>query len=142
MAAYPIAEEVARRVTSNLYDLVVVNFANGDMVGHTGVLEAAVTAVEHVDKCTGTILQAVQTAGGVALVGADHGNCEQMIDPGTGGPHTAHTTYDVPFIVVDDRFRGRKLTENGRLADVAPTLMHMAGLERPREMTGRSLIPE
>jgi 2,3-bisphosphoglycerate-independent phosphoglycerate mutase len=142
MAAYQIADEVVRRVSSNLYDLVVVNFANGDMVGHTGALEAAVKAVEHVDICTGKILQAVQTAGGVALVGADHGNCEQMIDPETGGPHTAHTTYDVPFIVVDDRMRGKKLAGNGRLADVAPTLLHMAGLERPAEMTGRSLIPE
>jgi 2,3-bisphosphoglycerate-independent phosphoglycerate mutase len=142
MAAYPIADEVARRVASNAYDLVVVNFANGDMVGHTGVLDAAVKAVEHVDVCTGKILQAVQSAGGVALVGADHGNCEQMIDPETGGPHTAHTTYDVPFIVVDDRMRGKKLQENGRLADIAPTLLHMAGIARPDEMTGRSLIPE
>ncbi len=142
MAAYGIAEEVARRVTSNMYDLIVVNFANGDMVGHTGVLEAAVKAVEHVDICTGQILRAVQNAGGVALIGADHGNCEQMIDPTTGCPHTAHTTYDVPFIVVDDRMRNKKLREGGRLADVAPTLLHLAGISVPAEMTGRSLIPE
>jgi 2,3-bisphosphoglycerate-independent phosphoglycerate mutase len=142
MAAYAIADETARRIDSGLYDFVVVNFANGDMVGHTGVLGAAVKAVEHVDTCCGTILAAVQRQGGVALVGADHGNCEQMIDPETGGPHTAHTTYDVPFIVADDRFRGKKLVENGRLADVAPTMLHMAGVARPAEMTGRSLIPE
>src|SRR5687767_4452922 len=142
MAAYVIAEEVARRIDSGLYDLVVVNFANGDMVGHTGVLAAAVKAVEHVDACCGTILAAVQRQGGVALVGADHGNCEQMIDPATGGPHTAHTTFDVPFIVVDDRFRAKRLRESGRLADVAPTMLHMAGIPVPGEMTGRSLIPE
>jgi 2,3-bisphosphoglycerate-independent phosphoglycerate mutase len=142
MAAYAIAEEVVRRVTSQVYDLVVVNFANGDMVGHTGVLEAAVIAVEHVDKCVGQILHATQLAGGVALVGADHGNCDQMIDPETGGPHTAHTTFDVPFIVVDDRFKGKKLRQGARLADMAPTLLHMAGLQKPTEMTGTSLIPE
>jgi len=142
MAAYQITDEVVRRIASNTYDLIVLNFANGDMVGHTGVLDAAVKAVEHVDICTGKILQAVQTAGGVALIGADHGNCEQMIDPETGGPHTAHTTYDVPFIVVDDRMRGKKLNEGGRLADIAPTLLHMAGLAVPKEMTGKSLIPE
>ncbi len=142
MAAYEIADAVVRKVASNTTDLVVVNFANGDMVGHTGVLEAAVKAVEHVDVCTGKILQAVQSAGGVALVGADHGNCEQMIDPETGGPHTAHTTYDVPFIVVDDRMRGKKMNEGGRLADIAPTLLHMAGIEVPKEMTGKSLIQE
>jgi 2,3-bisphosphoglycerate-independent phosphoglycerate mutase len=142
MAAYVIADEVVKRVTSNVYDLVVVNFANGDMVGHTGDLEAAVKAVQHVDVCCGKILQATQAAGGIALVGADHGNCEQMIDPATGGPHTAHTTFDVPFIVVDDRFRGKKLKADGRLADVAPTLLHMAGISAPKEMTGRSLIPE
>jgi 2,3-bisphosphoglycerate-independent phosphoglycerate mutase len=142
MAAYEIADAVVRQVASATTDLVVVNFANGDMVGHTGVLEAAVKAVEHVDICTGKILQAVQNTGGVALVGADHGNCEQMIDPETGGPHTAHTTYDVPFIVVDDRMRGKKLNEGGRLADMAPTLLHMAGLAVPKEMTGTSLIPE
>jgi 2,3-bisphosphoglycerate-independent phosphoglycerate mutase len=142
MAAYQITDEVVRQVASNTVDLVVVNFANGDMVGHTGVLKAAVKAVEHVDVCTGKILQAVQNVGGVALVGADHGNCEQMIDPETGGPHTAHTTYDVPFIVVDDRMRGKKMNEGGRLADIAPTLLHMAGLAVPKEMTGKSLIAE
>jgi 2,3-bisphosphoglycerate-independent phosphoglycerate mutase len=110
------------------------------MVGHTGVLEAAVKAVEHVDICVGRILDAVGRQGGVAIVTADHGNCEQMIDPATGGPHTAHTTYDVELFVVDGRFKGKKLVDGGRLADVAPTVLHMLGIDQPAEMTGHSLI--
>jgi 2,3-bisphosphoglycerate-independent phosphoglycerate mutase len=141
MSAYGIADEMVKRVNSNQYDLMVVNFANGDMVGHTGVLAAAVKAVEHVDICCGKILDAVERQGGSAIVTADHGNCEQMIDPATGGPHTAHTTYDVELIVMDNRFKGKKLREGGRLADVAPTMLHMLGLEKPVEMNGRSLIP-
>jgi 2,3-bisphosphoglycerate-independent phosphoglycerate mutase len=131
---------VVKRIHSQQYDLIVVNFANGDMVGHTGVLKAAVEAVEHVDVCVGRILEALRQHGGGAIVTADHGNCEQMIDPTTGGPHTAHTTYDVPLIVADERFKGRTLREGGRLADVAPTLLAMMGIETPAEMTGRSLM--
>jgi 2,3-bisphosphoglycerate-independent phosphoglycerate mutase len=142
MSAYGICDEVVKRVNSGLYDLIVVNFANGDMVGHTGNLQAAVKAVEHVDICVGRILDAIQRQGGTAIVTADHGNCEQMIDPSTGGPHTAHTTYDVELIVVDDRVKGKKLLEDGRLADVAPTALKMLGLSQPAEMTGRSLIVE
>jgi 2,3-bisphosphoglycerate-independent phosphoglycerate mutase len=142
MSAYGIADEVVRRVDSGTYDLMVVNFANGDMVGHTGVLAAAVKAVEHVDVCVGRILDALRRQGGVAIVTADHGNCEQMIDPQTGGPHTAHTTYDVELVVVDDRFKDKRLAEGGRLADVAPTALHMLGINQPREMDGRSLILE
>ena len=141
MSAYGIADETARRVDSGLYDLVVVNFANGDMVGHTGNLAAAVKAVEHVDVCVGRVLEAVRRQGGAAIVTADHGNCEQMVDPATGGPHTAHTTYDVELVVVDDRFKGARLIDGGRLADVAPTALHMMGLPQPPEMTGRSLVP-
>lgn len=140
MSAYGIADEVVKRIDSGLYDLVVVNFANGDMVGHTGVLEAAILAVQHVDICVGKVLDATQRQKGVAIVLADHGNCEQMIDPATGGPHTAHTTYPVELIVVDDRAKGKKLREGGRLADVAPTLLDMMGLTPPPEMTGRTLI--
>jgi 2,3-bisphosphoglycerate-independent phosphoglycerate mutase len=140
MSAYGICDEVVKRIHSQQYDLIVVNFANGDMVGHTGVLKAAVEAVEHVDVCVGRILEALRQHGGGAIVTADHGNCEQMIDPTTGGPHTAHTTYDVPLIVADERFKGRTLREGGRLADVAPTLLAMMGIETPAEMTGRSLM--
>jgi 2,3-bisphosphoglycerate-independent phosphoglycerate mutase len=141
MSAYGICDEVVKRVNAGTYDLIVVNFANGDMVGHTGVLAAAIKAVEHVDLCVGRILDAVKQQGGCAIVLADHGNCEQMIDPATGGPHTAHTTYDVELIVVDDRFKGQTLLSDGRLADVAPTALHMLGLPQPAEMTGKSLIP-
>jgi 2,3-bisphosphoglycerate-independent phosphoglycerate mutase len=140
MSAYGICDEVVARINSNRYDLMVVNFANGDMVGHTGVLEAAVKAVEHVDVCVGRILEALSRQGGSAIVTADHGNCEQMIDPATGGPHTAHTTYDVELFVVDDRFKGKTLREGGRLADVAPTALHMLDIDAPAEMTGRSLL--
>jgi 2,3-bisphosphoglycerate-independent phosphoglycerate mutase len=141
MSAYGVCEEVVKRIESKNYDLIVVNFANGDMVGHTGVLAAAIKAVQVVDECVGKILDALKKVDGVAIVLADHGNCEQMIDPTTGGPHTAHTTYDVEIIVVDDRYKGVKLREGGRLADVAPTALKMMGLEKPKEMTGQSLIP-
>ncbi len=140
MSAYGICDEVVKRINSNLYDLIVVNFANGDMVGHTGVLAAAVNAVEHVDVCVGRIMEALDRQGGSAIVTADHGNCEQMIDPATGGPHTAHTTYDVELIVADSRFKGKRLREGGKLADVAPTLLAMMNLAVPREMTGATLI--
>ena len=125
---------------SNNYDLLVVNFANGDMVGHTGNLTAAIKAVEHVDICVGRILAAIEKQKGSAIITADHGNCEQMIDPKTGGPHTAHTTYDVELIVMDDRFKNQKLRAGGRLADVAPTLLQLMGLDKPTEMTGQSFI--
>jgi 2,3-bisphosphoglycerate-independent phosphoglycerate mutase len=140
MSARGVCDEVVRRIDSGTYDLIVVNFANGDMVGHTGVLPAAIKAVEVVDECVGKILDALKKQNGSAIVFADHGNCEQMIDPSTGGPHTAHTTYDVELIVVDDRFKGRKLLEDGRLADVAPTALKIMGLPQPAEMTGKSLI--
>lgn len=140
MAAYEIAETVIKAIEGGMYDLIVVNFANGDMVGHTGVLAAAVKAVEHTDACVGKILEAVANAGGNAVVLADHGNCEQMLDPATGQPHTAHTTYDVELIVVDERFRGAKLREGGRLADVAPTVLRLMDLPQPAEMTGESLL--
>jgi len=141
MSAYELTDEVVRRIDSGVYDMIVINFANGDMVGHTGVLSAAVQAVQHVDSCVGRVLDAVKRQNGVAIVTADHGNCEQMIDPKTGGPHTAHTTYPVELIAVDDRFKGVKLLENGRLADVAPTMLRMMGIDQPKEMTGKSLIP-
>jgi 2,3-bisphosphoglycerate-independent phosphoglycerate mutase len=140
MSAYEVTEEMLRRIASDRYDLYVLNYANGDMVGHTGMLAAAVRAVETVDECVGRVVEAVLATGGAAIVTADHGNCEQMIDPATGGPHTAHTTYDVPLIVVDERFKGRRLREGGRLADIAPTLLAMGGLPQPAEMTGTALV--
>jgi len=142
MMAYGICDAVVNAVNANLHDLIVVNFANGDMVGHTGVLAAAVKAVEHVDICVGRVLDAIQKQNGLAIVTADHGNCEQMIDPATGQPHTAHTTYPVELIVMDDRIKGKTLREKGRLADIAPTILQAMGIEQPKEMDGKSLISE
>jgi 2,3-bisphosphoglycerate-independent phosphoglycerate mutase len=141
MSAAGVCDEVVRRIETGAYHLLVVNFANCDMVGHTGVLPAAIKAVEFVDACVGKVLSAIQSKGGTAIVLADHGNCEQMIDPLTGGPHTAHTTYDVELIVVDDHYKNQKLSDDGRLADVAPTALKMMGLPQPKEMTAKSLIP-
>jgi 2,3-bisphosphoglycerate-independent phosphoglycerate mutase len=120
------------------YDLIVVNYANPDMVGHTGILEAGIAAVEEVDRGLGRVMAALEAAGGAMIVTADHGNCETMIDPVTGGPHTAHTTNPVPVILVGGP-KGAHL-RNGRLADLSPTLLDLMGLELPPEMTGRSLI--
>jgi 2,3-bisphosphoglycerate-independent phosphoglycerate mutase len=140
MSAQGVGDEVVKRIDSGQYDLVVVNFANADMVGHTGVLPAAIKAVEFVDARVGDILAATQRQGGAAIVLADHGNAEQMLDPVTGTPHTSHTTYDVEIIVADDRFKGQALRSAGRLADVAPTALQLMGLPKPPEMTGVSLL--
>jgi 2,3-bisphosphoglycerate-independent phosphoglycerate mutase len=141
MSAIPVCDELVKRINAAKYDLIVVNFANGDMVGHTGNLAAAVKAVETVDLCVGRVLDAVERQNGIALVTADHGNCEQMIDPTTGGPHTAHTTYPVELFLIDPRLKGVKLLPEGKLADVAPTALRMLGLDTPAEMTGHGLIP-
>ena len=135
-----VTERLVARIAEGNLDFVLVNYANPDMVGHTGKLDAAIRAVETVDTCLGRLLDAVQVRGGAVLVTADHGNCEQMIDPENGHPHTAHTTYDVDLIVVDDRYRGRRLREGGRLADIAPTLLAMMGIDPPPEMEGRTLL--
>ena len=140
MSAPEVTQEVLRRVASDVYDLFVLNYANGDMVGHTGSLPAAVQAVETVDTCVGMVVDAVMAKGGSLIVTADHGNCEQMIHPETGGPHTAHTTYDVDLLVVDDEIKNSPPRTGGRLADIAPTLLAMLGLDRPSEMIGQSLI--
>jgi 2,3-bisphosphoglycerate-independent phosphoglycerate mutase len=140
MSAVGVTDAVVNAIKSELFDFILVNFANGDMVGHTGNLEAAIKAVETVDAGVGRIVDAVLARGGALVVTADHGNCEQMIDPETGGPHTKHTTYKVDLIVVDDDLRQSKLLDDGRLADVAPTLLQLLGLPQPTEMTGRSLV--
>ena len=140
MSALGVRDATVNAINSGKYDLVVVNFANGDMVGHTGSLPAAIQACEVVDEAVGQIIEATKKQGGGLIVTADHGNAEQMIDPKTGGPHTSHTTYTVELIVVDDRFKGHQLRGGGRLADVAPTLLRMMGLQKPAAMTGESLI--
>jgi len=140
MSAYEVTDVVLERLESDKYDAVVINFANPDMVGHTGVLDAAIKAGEAVDQCVGRILDKVASLGGAAIVTADHGNFEKMIDKAPDDPHTAHTIGDVPLIVFDERYKGRKLREGGVLADIAPTLLEMMHLPQPEEMTGRSLL--
>jgi len=140
MSATEVAEKVLGIINTKAAELIIVNFANGDMVGHTGVLQAAIQAVETVDQCVGQIVEATLAAGGSLIVTADHGNCEQMTDPETGGPHTAHTTFDVPLIVVEAGIEGKLLREGGRLADIAPTVLTLMGLPIPAEMTGESLL--
>ena len=137
MSAPELTERAVAAIGSGQYDLIVLNFANPDMVGHTGKLDAAITAVETVDRGLARIVDAVRGAGGALLVTADHGNCELMRDPNTGGPHTAHTTNPVPVVLVGGGDVG---LAQGRLADVAPTLLELMDLPQPSEMTGRSLI--
>jgi len=142
MSAEGICETVLKHIADDKTDVYIINFANGDMVGHTGKIPAAIVAVETVDACVGRIVDATLAKGGALMITADHGNCEQMWDPINNCPHTAHTTYDVPLIVVDDRFKGAKtkLREGGRLADIAPTALKIIGLAQPKEMTGESLL--
>ncbi|MCX9084719.1 MAG: 2,3-bisphosphoglycerate-independent phosphoglycerate mutase [Candidatus Methanoperedens sp.] len=135
MSAYPVTDEVEKAVSSDKYDIIILNYANLDMVGHTGVFSAAVSAVETIDICIGRVEKAVSFAGGLLILTADHGNAEQMLD-GSGGIQTAHTCDPVPFLFCDKGARVR----NGILADIAPTLLEVLGIEKPREMTGKSLI--
>jgi 2,3-bisphosphoglycerate-independent phosphoglycerate mutase len=138
MSAPELTERAVAAIRSKAYDLIVLNFANPDMVGHTGSLEAAVKAVETVDTCLGAIADTILAIGGSLLVTADHGNCEMMRDPQTGEPHTYHTTFPVPVLLVggDDKYR----LHDGRLADIAPTLLQLMGLEQPAAMSGKSLL--
>ncbi|MCI8501176.1 MAG: 2,3-bisphosphoglycerate-independent phosphoglycerate mutase [Oscillospiraceae bacterium] len=137
MSAYEVCDEVVSRVNSGKYDVVILNYANCDMVGHTGVFEAAVAAVEAVDTCVGRTVDAILAQGGAALITADHGNADQMYEP-DGSPFTAHTTNPVPLIGVG--LDGKGLKEGGRLADLAPTMLEILGLEKPAEMDGQSLL--
>ena len=136
MSAYLVCDKVVECINSDKYDVIILNYANCDMVGHTGVFDAAKSAVEAVDKCVGRTVDAILAKGGIALITADHGNADQMYEP-DGSPFTAHTTNPVPFIVVGENCT---LRDNGVLADIAPTMLKLLGLEQPKEMTGTSII--
>jgi 2,3-bisphosphoglycerate-independent phosphoglycerate mutase len=138
MSAPELTDKAVAAINSGKYDLIVLNFANPDMVGHTGSLPAAIKAVETVDTGLGRIADAIDKAGGALLVTADHGNCEMMRDPENGGPHTAHTTNPVPLMLFGGRNRG--LVAEGRLADLAPTLLELMELPKPQDMNGTSLL--
>ena len=140
MSAPEVTKKAVEAIESGKYDAVVMNFANGDMVGHTGILEAAIKAVRVVDQGVGQVVDATLKMKGTAVVTADHGNCEEMWDYKTNQPHTAHTTNPVPLIVAGEPFRGSKLRSGGRLADVAPTLLEILGLAPSAEMEGESLL--
>src|SRR6267142_2041952 len=139
MSAAGIAETVVKAVGDDAFDAIIVNFANADMVGHSGKIPPTIQGVETVDACLGEIYNAIRQRGGAMLVTADHGNAEMMIDPATGGPHTAHTTNPVPFIVVSEDAQQFTLKPNGSLRDISPTMLGMLGIPQPREMTGHDL---
>ena len=140
MSAPEVTEKALELIDSGKYDVMILNFANCDMVGHTGVMDAAVAAVKEVDKDVGILVNRILEKGGRAFVTADHGNADQMVDPENGEIFTAHTTFPVPFIACDNALIGKQLRSGGRLADIAPTLLDSMGLEIPADMTGESLI--
>ena len=139
MSAYEVTDKLVEAINAGTFDVIIVNYANGDMVGHTGVMSAAVKAVEAVDTCVGRVVEATLKQGGALLITADHGNAERMVDEETGAPYTAHTNTPVKAVLVGapDNITGLK---DGKLADVAPTLLDLMGLEQPTEMTGHSLL--
>ncbi len=139
MSAAGIADVVVKAVEDGTFDVMIVNFANADMVGHSGKIEPTVKAVETVDACLSRVETAIRAKGGAMLITADHGNAEMMIDPATGGPHTAHTTNPVPFIVVAEDAKQYTLKSNGSLRDISPTMLGILGIDEPREMTGSDL---
>ena len=139
MSAYEVTDNVVKALEAEKYDCIILNFANPDMVGHTGSLEAAIKAVETIDECVGRIVKIIEEKQGNLIITADHGNAEQMIDYKTGEPHTAHTTNPVPIIVITPN-KDIKLKENGKLADLAPTILDLMNIEKPEEMTGESLL--
>jgi len=140
MSAREVTDKLVAAIGTGQYAFILVNYANPDMVGHTGILEAAVKAVKVVDECLGRVWKAARAQGMAMLVTADHGNCEMMVDPETGQPHTAHTLGPVPFVLADPDFRGAKLRGEGVLADVAPTALQVMGLLQPKEMKGLGLV--
>ena len=139
MSAYEVCDKLVEAIKSDKYDVIIINFANPDMVGHTGVEAAAVKAIEAVDECVGRAVEAIKEVDGQMFICADHGNAEQLIDSETGEPFTAHTTNPVPFLLVNAD-PSYKLREGGCLADIAPTLIELMGMEQPKEMTGKSLL--
>jgi len=139
MSAYEVTDELLNRLDQDKYDMIILNFANPDMVGHTGVVQAAVKAIEAVDECLGKIVDKVLEKDGTVFITADHGNAETEIDFSTGNPFTAHTTNPVPFVWVSNNINGRTL-KSGKLADIAPTMLNVMNLEVPKEMTGECLI--
>ncbi len=140
MSAFEVADEAVKRIESGKYDMMILNFANPDMVGHTGVMAAATAAVHAVDACAAKVVDAILQTGGRCIITADHGNCEKMWDECENAPFTAHTTNPVPCILVDNERKTVTLREGGRLSDLAPTLLELLGLPAPKEMTGKSLI--
>jgi 2,3-bisphosphoglycerate-independent phosphoglycerate mutase len=138
MSAYEVTEKLIEAIESQHYDAIICNYANCDQVGHTGVYEAAIKAVEVVDECLAKVFAALEKVGGEALVTADHGNVEEMFDEASGQPHTQHTTLPVPLIYVGQR--AASLSDGGSLADIAPTMLSMMNIDQPAEMNGKSLI--
>ena len=139
MSAYEVTDKVLDAISQDKYDAIILNYANTDMVGHTGSLSAAIKAVETIDECVGKVVKLVEEKQGNLLITADHGNAEQMIDYKTGEPHTAHTTNLVPLILVTANEK-LKLKQGGKLADLAPTMLDLMNLDKPEEMTGNSLL--
>ena len=140
MSAYEVTDAVLKEIEADKYDCIILNYANCDMVGHTGIIEAAKAAVKAVDECVGKVVDAIVAKGGNVIITADHGNADQMIDPVSGGPFTAHTTNPVPVIVIDPKHPKHELREGGKLCDLCPTMLKLMGMEQPKEMTGESLI--
>ena len=140
MSAYEVKDKLIAELSKGDTDTVILNFANPDMVGHTGNIEAVIKALTVVDECVGEIVDKVLEMDGAVLITADHGNADLMVDPETGAPFTAHTTNPVPLIVVSNRFKNIKLRNDGKLADITPTMLDMLEIEKPAEMTGESLI--
>ena len=139
MSVYEVTEQLVKAIEDKRFDVIICNFANGDMVGHTGIMEAALKAVEAVDTCLGKVEQAIKNVGGVLIVTADHGNAEKMVDEKTGQPYTAHTVGKVQAVLVNDK-SGVKALDNGCLADIAPTMLELLNIKQPAEMTGKSLL--
>ena len=139
MSVYEVTEKLVDAIENKRFDVIICNFANGDMVGHTGIMEAALKAVAAVDECLGKVEKAIKDAGGVLFVTADHGNAEKMVDETTGAPYTAHTVGKVQGVLVNDQSPIKGLRD-GKLADIAPTLLELLNIKKPAEMNGESLI--